>query len=133
MTERVLILDFGSQYTQLIARRLREQHVYCEIHPCTVPDDVRARLRVRRRSSSPAGRPRLTSAESPRAPEAVFELGVPVLGICYGEQTMCAQLGGRSSSRRTGASTAGPMHRSPTAPRRCSTASWRRASRRRSG
>ena len=58
MTERVLILDFGSQVTQLIARRVREQRVYCEIHPCTVGDDARARLRPGRRSSSPAAPPR---------------------------------------------------------------------------
>jgi GMP synthase (glutamine-hydrolysing) len=93
MSERVLILDFGAQYTQLIARRLREQHVYCEIHPCTVDDGFV-------RGWGPAavilsgGPASTTAAESPRAPEAVFGLGVPVLGICYGEQTMCAQLGG---------------------------------------
>ena len=60
MTERVLILDFGSQYTQLIARRVREHRVYCEIHPCTVGDAFVARLRARRRSSSPAAPPRPT-------------------------------------------------------------------------
>ena len=104
MTERVLILDFGSQYTQLIARRVRELRVYCEIHPCTVGD-----LFVT--SFAPAaiilsGGPASThEAESPRAPAAAFELGVPVLGVCYGEQTMCAQLGGRvepSSHREYG-------------------------------
>ncbi|SNB64095.1 GMP synthase (glutamine-hydrolysing) [Arboricoccus pini] len=93
MTERVLILDFGSQFVQLIARRLREIGVYCEIHPCTVDDafvrafDARAVIL----SGSPAS---VTEADSPRAPQAVFELGVPVLGICYGEHTMCQQLGG---------------------------------------
>ena len=104
MTERVLILDFGSQYTQLIARRVREHRVYCEIHPCTVDD-----LFVT--SFAPAaivlsGGPASThEAESPRAPPAAFELGVPVLGVCYGEQAMCAQLGGRvepSSHREYG-------------------------------
>ncbi|MEK0083809.1 glutamine-hydrolyzing GMP synthase [Benzoatithermus flavus] len=93
MTERVLILDFGSQYTQLIARRVREQRVYCEIHPCTVPDafvrDFGAKGIIL--SGGPAS---THEAASPRAPAAVFEAGVPVLGICYGEQTMCAQLGG---------------------------------------
>jgi GMP synthase (glutamine-hydrolysing) len=93
MTERVLILDFGSQYTQLIARRVREQRVYCEIHPCTVPDAF-----VREFAASGiilSGGPASTHEEaSPRAPAAVFEAGVPVLGVCYGEQTMCAQLGG---------------------------------------
>ena len=93
MSERVLILDFGSQYTQLIARRVREQRVYCEIHPCTVEDGFVSAF-------NPAGvilsgGPASThEALSPRAPSSVFELGVPVLGICYGEQTMCAQLGG---------------------------------------
>jgi GMP synthase (glutamine-hydrolysing) len=93
MTERVLILDFGSQYTQLIARRVREQRVYCEIHPCTVPNtfvrDFGAKGVIL--SGGPAS---THEAASPRAPQAVFELGVPVLGVCYGEQTMCAQLGG---------------------------------------
>jgi GMP synthase (glutamine-hydrolysing) len=94
MTERVLIVDFGSQYTQLIARRVREHRVYCEIHPCTVDDAFV-------RGFAPAaiilsGGPASThEAESPRAPPAVFEQDVPVLGVCYGEQTMCAQLGGR--------------------------------------
>jgi GMP synthase (glutamine-hydrolysing) len=104
MTERVLILDFGSQYTQLIARRVREHRVYCEIHPCTVGD-----LFVTSFAPAvivPSGGPASThEAESPRAPPAVFELGVPVLGVCYGEQTMCAQLGGRvepSSHREYG-------------------------------
>jgi GMP synthase (glutamine-hydrolysing) len=93
MTERILILDFGSQYTQLIARRVREHRVYCEIHPCTVPDAFV-------RDFAPAGiilsgGPASThEALSPRAPGAVFRAGVPVLGVCYGEQTMCAQLGG---------------------------------------
>jgi GMP synthase (glutamine-hydrolysing) len=94
MSDRVLILDFGSQVTQLIARRVRENGVYSEIHPFTMaeesirdfaPDAIIL-------SGGPAS---LTEAASPRAPEIVFRLGVPVLGICYGMQTMCAQLGGR--------------------------------------
>ena len=104
MPERVLILDFGSQYTQLIARRVRELRVYCEIHPCTVADPF-----VRDFAPSAiilSGGPASThEAESPRAPPAAFDLGVPVLGVCYGEQTMCAQLGGRvepSSHREYG-------------------------------
>src|SRR5688572_20451686 len=93
MTDRVLILDFGSQVTQLIARRVREAGVYCEILPCTVPP---ARIEAFGAkgiilSGGPAS---VTSADTPRAPEAVFTLGVPILGICYGEQTICAQLGG---------------------------------------
>jgi GMP synthase (glutamine-hydrolysing) len=104
MTDRVLILDFGSQVTQLIARRVREARVYCEILPCTVTDDV-----VRQFGAGAvilSGGPASThEALSPRAPDAVFDLGVPVLGICYGEQTMAAQLGGKvepSSHREFG-------------------------------
>jgi GMP synthase (glutamine-hydrolysing) len=91
--ERVLIVDFGSQVTQLIARRVRESGVYCEIHPY---DKVEGMLDVYRPaavilSGGPAS---AHEAESPAAPQAVFGLGVPVLGICYGEMTMCEQLGG---------------------------------------
>ncbi len=91
--ERVLILDFGSQVTQLIARRLRELGVYCEIWPFNAdPDRIRAwRPRGIILSGGPAS---LTEGSSPRAPQCVFEAGVPVLGICYGMQTMCDQLGG---------------------------------------
>ena len=104
MTDRVLILDFGSQVTQLIARRVREARIYCEILPCTVTDqtvrDFQAGAIIL--SGGPAS---TEEALSPRAPDAVFQLGVPVLGICYGEQTMAAQLGGRvepSASREFG-------------------------------
>jgi GMP synthase (glutamine-hydrolysing) len=93
MTERVLILDFGSQYTQLIARRVREQRVYCEIHPCTV-DDAFVRGFAPKGVILSGGPASTHAAASPRAPDAVLALGVPVLGICYGEQTLCAQLGG---------------------------------------
>ena len=91
--ERVLVLDFGSQYTQLIARRVREQRVYCEIHPCTV-DDAFVRAFAPAGVILSGGPASTHEAASPRAPAAVFDLGVPVLGVCYGEQTMCAQLGG---------------------------------------
>ena len=91
--EQVLILDFGSQYTQLIARRVREAGVYCEILPCTVDDET-----VRRFAPAAvilSGGPASTTwTTAPRPPDAVFELGVPVLGICYGEQAICARLGG---------------------------------------
>ncbi|MEQ1525456.1 MAG: glutamine-hydrolyzing GMP synthase [Gallionella sp.] len=93
MHNKILILDFGSQYTQLIARRIRETHVYCELHPCDVTDDFI-------RAFNPAGiilsggPNSVTEGDTPRAPQIVFELGVPVLGICYGMQTMAAQLGG---------------------------------------
>jgi len=96
MTDRILILDFGAQYTQLIARRVRESGVYCEIHPFNIAEDRLAAFAPKAiiLSGGPAS---VTEPGSPRAPEAVFELGVPVLGICYGEQTMCAQLGGHVS------------------------------------
>jgi GMP synthase (glutamine-hydrolysing) len=91
---RILILDFGAQYTQLIARRVRESGVYCEIHPWDMSeDDVRA---FGARGIILSGGPEsVTDTEPPRAPQAVFEAGVPVLGICYGMQTMAQQLGGR--------------------------------------
>ena len=91
--DRILVLDFGSQVTQLIARRVRESGVYCEIWPFTAdPERIRAfEPRAVILSGGPAS---VADAGSPRAPEAVFGLGVPVLGICYGQQVMCAQLGG---------------------------------------
>jgi GMP synthase (glutamine-hydrolysing) len=91
--EKILILDFGSQYTQLIARRVRELHVYCEIHPCTMPlAQIRA---FAPRGIILSGSP--FSVEQPGAPlvdRAVFEMGVPVLGVCYGLQLMAKLLGG---------------------------------------
>jgi GMP synthase (glutamine-hydrolysing) len=101
---RILILDFGAQYTQLIARRVRELGVYCEIHPWDVSDaEVRA---FGPRGVILSGGPEsVTDKDPPRAPAAAFELGVPVLGICYGMQTMAQQLGGRvapSSEREFG-------------------------------
>ena len=91
---RILILDFGSQYTQLIARRVREIGVYCELHPFDMSDDdIRA---FAPRGIILAGGPEsVHEAGSPRAPKAVFDLGVPVFGICYGMQTMAEQLGGK--------------------------------------
>jgi GMP synthase (glutamine-hydrolysing) len=94
MTETVLIIDFGSQVTQLIARRLREQGTYCEIVPF---QSAEAYLKKNKPaaiilSGSPAS---TTEADAPFAPQKVFELDLPVLGICYGEQLMCAQLGGK--------------------------------------
>ena len=91
---RLLILDFGSQYTQLIARRVREIGVYCEIHPWDM--EAEAIREFAPRGVILAGGPEsVTEAGSPRAPQLVFELGVPVLGICYGMQTMAEQLGGK--------------------------------------
>ncbi|MEY4427539.1 MAG: hypothetical protein RLZZ182_228, partial [Pseudomonadota bacterium] len=96
MHDKILILDFGSQVTQLIARRVREAHVYCEIHPNDVSDDFI-------KSYNPRGIILSGSHASTyedhqlRAPQAVWDLGVPVLGICYGMQTMAVQLGGEVS------------------------------------
>ncbi len=94
---RLLILDFGSQYTQLIARRVREAGVYCEIHACDM-DDAAIREFAPHGVILSGGPESVTEGETPRAPEVVFDLGVPVLGICYGMQTMAAQLGGRVES-----------------------------------
>ncbi len=95
--DKILILDFGSQVTQLIARRVREAGVYCEIHPFNRSDElIRA---FNPKGIILSGGPASTLDEgSPRAPQAVWDLGVPVLGICYGQQTMCMQLGGKVES-----------------------------------
>jgi GMP synthase (glutamine-hydrolysing) len=92
--QRILILDFGSQYTQLIARRIREIGVFCEIHPYSMSD---ARIQEFAPSGIilSGGPESVTESNSPRAPEVVFTLGCPVLGICYGMQTMAQQLGGQ--------------------------------------
>ena len=91
---RILILDFGSQYTQLIARRVREAGVYCEIWPY---DNCQDAIEEKKPSGIilSGGPETVTAADTPRIPQQVFELGVPVLGICYGMQAMAAQLGGR--------------------------------------
>jgi GMP synthase (glutamine-hydrolysing) len=93
---RILIVDFGAQYTQLIARRVREIGVYCEILPWDAGDEAVRAFGARGIILS-GGPESVTDAQPPRAPEAVFRQGVPVLGICYGMQTMAAQLGGRVS------------------------------------
>ncbi|WP_210546422.1 glutamine-hydrolyzing GMP synthase [Rhodoferax sp. PAMC 29310] len=101
MHQKILILDFGSQVTQLIARRIREAHVFCEVHPCDVTSDwVReyardGNLKGVILSGSHAS---VYEDTTDKAPQAIFELGVPVLGICYGMQTMAHQLGGMVQS-----------------------------------
>ena len=92
--DRILILDFGSQVTQLIARRIREAHVYCEVHSCDVSDEV---IKEFKPSGIVLSGSHMSAYEesTDRAPKAVFEIGVPVLGICYGMQTMAEQLGGK--------------------------------------
>src|SRR5882757_1236885 len=94
MTQRILILDFGSQVTQLIARRVREAGVYCEIRPFNIPEsEIRA---FGAKGIILSGGPASVHVEdSPKAPPIVFNLGVPVLGICYGEQFMCQEMGGK--------------------------------------
>ena len=98
--QKVLIVDFGSQVTQLIARRLREASVYCEIHPFQKAEGALAAMNPAAIILS--GGPESVHEEgSPRAPQGVFEAGVPVLGICYGEMTMCEQLGGKVEGGHT--------------------------------
>jgi len=104
MTDRILILDFGAQYTQLIARRVREAGVYSEIRPFNIPDSEIAAFGAKAiiLSGGPAS---VHESFSPQASPKVFELGIPVLGICYGEQAMCQLLGGKvepSSHREFG-------------------------------
>ncbi|MFQ5488617.1 MAG: glutamine-hydrolyzing GMP synthase [Gammaproteobacteria bacterium] len=96
-SDRVLILDFGSQYTQLIARRVREAQVYSEIHPWDM-DEASIRAFAPKGIILSGGPDTVTAESTGRAPQVVFQLGVPVLGICYGMQTMAAQLGGRVES-----------------------------------
>ena len=101
MTNRVLIVDFGSQVTQLIARRVRESGVYSEIHPFNKVDKAFLAAYAPRAVILSGGPASVTAAATPRADDAIFALGVPVLGICYGQQTMCAQLGGNGRARRS--------------------------------
>uniref|UniRef100_Q47DK8 GMP synthase [glutamine-hydrolyzing] n=2 Tax=root TaxID=1 RepID=GUAA_DECAR len=92
--QKILILDFGSQVTQLIARRVREAKVFCEIHPYDVSEEFIRNYGAKGIILS-GGPSSVTEGDTPRAPEVVFQLGVPVLGICYGMQTMAQQLGGK--------------------------------------
>jgi GMP synthase (glutamine-hydrolysing) len=94
MTDRVLIIDFGAQYTQLIARRVREAGVYCEIAPVQRAGEAFKSFAPKAviLSGGPAS---VHEAGTPRAPQEIFSAGIPILGICYGEQAICAQLGGK--------------------------------------
>ncbi len=96
--QRLLIIDFGSQVTQLIARRLREASIYCEIHPFQNVDDAFLRAFDPKAVILSGGPCSVLDEGSPRAPQSVFSLGVPVLGICYGQQVMMEQLGGKVES-----------------------------------
>ena len=105
--QTVLILDYGSQYTQLIARRIRECHVYCEIHAGTISVDAIRKIEPRAIILS-GGPQSVYDKDSPKSDPGVFTLGVPILGICYGEQLMAQQLGGRvepSTKREYGPAT----------------------------
>ncbi|WP_395830077.1 gamma-glutamyl-gamma-aminobutyrate hydrolase family protein, partial [Elstera sp.] len=92
--ENILILDFGSQVTQLIARRVREAGVYCEVMPFNT-DPARLAAFAPKGIILSGGPASVTLEHTPRAPEWVYQQNVPILGICYGEQTICAQLGGK--------------------------------------
>jgi len=96
--DRLLIIDFGSQVTQLIARRLRELNVFCEIHPYQNVTDAFLSAFAPKAIIFSGGPDSVTREGSPRAPEAAFNMGVPILGICYGQQVMMHQLGGRVES-----------------------------------
>ena len=96
-SHKILILDFGSQYTQLIARRIREIGVYCEIYSCESSAEEIQQFAAKGIILS-GGPESVTGSDTPRAPQIVFELGIPVLGICYGMQTMTEQLGGTVAS-----------------------------------
>lgn len=99
--DTVLIIDFGSQVTQLIARRVRETGVYCEIVPFQLAQEGFDRLKPKAiiLSGGPAS---INDYDSPRAPQSIFDSGLPILGICYGQQTMCEQLGGKVESGHHG-------------------------------
>ena len=100
---KILILDFGSQVTQLIARRIREAHVYCEVHPCDVSSDWLRQFAAdgNLKGIILSGGHASVYEVDDRAPDAAFELGIPVLGICYGMQTMAQQLGGQVQGSNT--------------------------------
>ena len=97
-SDRILIVDFGSQVTQLIARRVREAGVYCEIHPFQAVDKADLEKFDPRAIILSGGPASVIEGEAPSANPAIFESKVPVLGICYGEQTMAHQLGGQVES-----------------------------------
>jgi len=97
-TDRILIIDFGSQVTQLIARRVRESGVYCEVHPFNKVTEVSIKAFGPKGLILSGGPASVIGIGTPKAPDAVFTLGLPVLGICYGQQTMVAQLGGKVES-----------------------------------
>ena len=100
--EAALVVDFGSQVTQLIARRLRESGVYCEVHPYQHVDDELLNRLAPRAVILSGGPESVTQTDAPSVPQGVYTLGVPVLGICYGEQLMCRDLGGAVEASTSG-------------------------------
>ena len=96
--DRILIVDFGSQVTQLIARRVRESGVYCEIWPFNQADIERIKTYNPKGVILSGGPQSVTWEDSPRAPDGLFDMGLPLFGICYGQQTMVQQLGGKVES-----------------------------------
>ncbi len=122
----LLILDFGSQYTQLIARRVRENRVYCEVHPCHLPLAEIAAMQPKAIVLS-GGPDSVFDPKAPQMDPGVLGLGVPVLGICYGLQLIAHYLGGTGGEGEPGANTAAPRSRSTRAARSSPgspTASW---------
>ena len=98
MMDRILIIDFGSQVTQLIARRVRENGVYCEIHPYNKVTEESIQEYSPKAVILSGGPASAHAADTPRAPDGLFDMNLPVLGICYGEQVMCRQLGAKVES-----------------------------------
>ena len=96
--DRILIIDFGSQVTQLIARRVRENGVYCEIHPYNKVTEESIHEYCPKAVILSGGPASAHAADTPRAPDGLFDMNLPVLGICYGEQVMCRQLGAKVES-----------------------------------
>ena len=115
MHQKLLIIDFGSQVTQLIARRLRELNVYCEIHPFQNVTEAFLQQFAPKAVILSGGPASVIDEGSPRPPMAVFEMNVPILGICYGQQVMMHCLGGKVE-RGHGTAEFGRAYVSPTAP-----------------
>ncbi|MEL7117179.1 MAG: glutamine-hydrolyzing GMP synthase, partial [Pseudomonadota bacterium] len=112
--DRLLIIDFGSQVTQLIARRLRELNVYCEIHPYQSVTDAFLRDFAPKAIVFSGGPDSVMRESSPRPPRAAYEMGVPILGICYGQQVMMHDLGGRVEAGEHATAEFGRAYVSPT-------------------
>lgn len=100
MTDRILIIDFGSQVTQLIARRVRESGVYSEIHPFNKVSSKSIKDFKPNGVILSGGPASVTEKDTPRAPDELFSMGLPVLGICYGQQTMIERLGGKVETNK---------------------------------